>query len=138
MSADGAQIGAVGGDDLFPDLTRRIIGAAFEVHNELGPGFLEKVYENALVMELRRAEIDVTAQAAIPVTYKGTQVGMYYADLLVDGKVIVEIKAADTLTAVHEAQLLHYLKATGIELGLLLNFATRKVQIRRMARSNPK
>lgn len=136
MNADDTQIDRTAGrTDLYPELTKRIIGAAYEVHNVLGSGFLEKVYETALLLELGGLGLVVESQAAIPVTYKGQSVGLYYADLLVDGKVIVEIKTVESLTLVHEAQLLHYLKATGIELGLLLNFAAERVQIRRLARS---
>lgn len=121
--------------DLYPELTEKVIGAAFEVHRELGSGFLEKVYENALLNEVRSRGLIAESQSPIPVRYKGHHVGMYYADLLVDGKIIIEIKTADAISGVHEAQLLHYLKATGIELGLLLNFATPRLQIRRLARS---
>lgn len=121
--------------DIYPDLSRTIIGAAYEVHNELGRGFLEKVYENALAQELRAQGLDVEAQAPIPVEYKGESIGLYYADLFVDGKIIVEVKTVETLSVVHESQLLHYLKATGVQLGLLLNFATDRVQIRRRART---
>lgn len=121
--------------DVYPELTRKIIGAAFEVHNQLGRGFLEKVYENALLVELGSRLIEVESQAAIPVAYKGQSVGLYFADLLVEGKVIVEVKAVESLTAVHESQLLHYLKATGIRIGLLLNFATDRVQIKRLVRT---
>jgi GxxExxY protein len=139
MDADGTQMeaglrGAVSGD-IFPELSRKIIGAAFAVHNELGPGFLEKVYENALLHELTQAGIAVEPQAEIPVEYKGHRVGLYYADLLVAHKVICEIKTVESLTPIHEAQLLHYLKATGVELGLLINFAKARVQLRRLVKS---
>ncbi len=116
-------------------LTQRIIGAAFEVHRELGAGFLEKVYETALIRELQAQEIRAEPQAAIPVHYKGSPLGTYYADLLVEGSVICEIKAAEALDGAHEAQLLHYLKATGISVGLLLNFGRPSLQIKRMVRS---
>ena len=117
----------------YPDseLTQSIIGAAFEVHNILGAGFLEKVYRNALTKELRLQGHQVEAEAKIPVYYKGELVGDYYADILVSGRVIVELKALSKLTNEHEAQLLNYLKATGHRIGLLLNFGTRKVQIKR-------
>ena len=121
--------------DIHAELTEKIIGAAFAVQRELGCGFLEKVYENALVLELRTVGLIVTPQAPIAVKYKGVPVGTYFPDILVECKVVVEIKAVDALAPIHEAQILHYLKATGIELGLLLNFATPRVQIRRFANS---
>lgn len=117
----------------YPDaeLTRSIIGAAFEVHNILGAGFLEKVYRNALVKELRLRGIQVQAEVQIPVYYKDELVGDYYADILVDGRIILELKALSALTSEHEAQLLNYLKATGYKMGLLLNFGAKQVQIKR-------
>jgi len=118
------------------ELTQKIIGCAYEVHRELGPGFLEKVYETALSHELRGAGLKCEVQTAIPVRYKGIPVGDYFADLLVEGVVIVELKAAQALDPTHEAQLLHYLKATGVEVGLLLNFGRRSVQVKRMVRTN--
>jgi GxxExxY protein len=117
----------------YPDkeLTQNIIGAAYEVHNVLGRGFLEKVYQNALAEELRlrgyRAEIEVK----IPVYYKDVLVGDYYADILVENRIVLELKALSELTSQHEAQLLNYLKATGFKVGLLLNFGSQRVQIRR-------
>jgi len=114
------------------DLTRSVIGAAMEVHSELGPGFLEKVYETALLSELAARGVRAASQAEIAVQYKGQSAGLYYADLLVDGKVLCEIKAADNLSPAHEAQLIHYLKATGLKVGLLLNFGTKRLQVKRM------
>ncbi len=114
------------------ELTRKVIGAAYEVHNELGWGFLEKVYENALRLELETKGLGVEQQAEIPVTYREESVGVYYADLLVNRLVICELKSAKDLTSAHEAQLLHYLKATGIKVGLLLNFGPERVDVKRM------
>ena len=114
-------------------ITEKIIGAAFIVQRELGCGFLEKVYENALVLDLRAPGLRAAPQAPIPVKYKGTAVGVYFPDILVEDKVVVEIKAVDALAPIHSAQILHYLKATGIEQGLLLNFATPRVQVKRFA-----
>lgn len=114
------------------ELTERIIGAFYSVYNTLGYGFLEKVYQNALVMELRTLGFSVCPQASIKVMYCGTEVGNYFADILVESRVLVEIKAAPSLLREHEAQLLNYLKATSIEVGLLLNFGP-KAQIKRMA-----
>ena len=113
-------------------LTRVIIGAAFAVHNELGWGFLEKVYENALRLELEAIGLAVEQQAEIPVMYREESVGVYYADLLVNQLVICELKSAKGLTNADEAQLLHYLKATGIKVGLLLNFGPERVDTKRM------
>ncbi len=103
-------------------LTKNIINTFFDVYNELGYGFLEKVYQNALFLELRQRGFSVEAQKQIHVYYKGHQVGEYYADIIVNNTVILELKAAETLVKEHEWQLLNYLKATDIEVGLLLNF----------------
>lgn len=106
-------------------VTEQIIKAFYHVYNELGHGFLEKVYENAMVIQLRKQGLVVRQQAPIKVYFDGQIVGVYFADLLVDNKVIVEIKVAEALCEEHEAQLLHYLKATEIDVGLLLNFGPR-------------
>jgi GxxExxY protein len=114
------------------ELTHAVIGAAMAVHADLGHGFLEKVYGNALAVELRLRAVTFEEQVPIPVTYKGQNVGTYFADMIVDGSVLCELKALDALTSVHESQVLHYLKATGIKIGLLLNFGTQKLQIKRL------
>lgn len=114
------------------ELTREIIAAAYEVHRELGWGFLEKVYENALVMELTCRGLKVRPQAEIEVHYKGDTAGVYYADLLVNNAVICEIKAIEAINTAHQAQLLNYLKATGVKVGLLLNFGRKRVDVKRM------
>ena len=135
MSADKTQITDLVKDEVnYPHLetTRAIIGAAYEVHRELGPGFLEKVYETALVQELNNRGVAARAQAEIAVSYKGQPVGAYFADLVVDDAVICEVKAINSLAPEHEAQLLNYLKATGIKVGLLLNFGARRLQVKRM------
>jgi GxxExxY protein len=103
-------------------VTRRIIGAAIEVHRALGPGFLESVYEEALCVELEERGIPFVKQAPISISYKGRDVGEGRLDLLVEDCVIVELKAVDHLTPIHAAQLLSYLRATGITVGLLINF----------------
>lgn len=113
------------------EITQSIIGAAFEVHNTLGHGFLEKVYQNALIKELRLRGHQAEADVRITVTYKDEIVGDYIADVLVDNSVILELKALNQLTGEHEAQLLNYLKATGQKIGLLLNFGVRRVQVKR-------
>ncbi len=107
------------------ELTQKIIAAFFRVYNTLGYGFLEKVYENAMVVELRSNGVDVKAQHPITVLYDGVQVGCYYADLFVEEQVIVELKAAEQICEEHEFQLVNYLKATNKEIGLLLNFGVR-------------
>ena len=106
-------------------LTKQIIQAFYTVYNALGYGFLEKVYENALAVELREMGLTVVQQAEIKVYYAGVLVGKYYADLLVADAVIVEIKAVKEFLKAHEAQLLNYLKATPYEVGLLLNFGPK-------------
>ncbi len=117
------------------DLTEKIIGIFYEVYNKLGYGFLEKVYENAVMIELRQADISAKAQMPISVMYGNETIGEYTADILVENKVIVEIKAVKALMAEHEAQLLNYLKATEIEVGLLINFGP-KSEIRRRVFDN--
>jgi GxxExxY protein len=117
------------------ELTERIIGIFYKVFNALGYGFLEKVYENAMIIELERERVPFISQAPIKVSYEGKVVGEYFADMLVDGKVIVEIKASNGLAREHEAQLLNYLKATKIEVGLLLNFGP-KPQVKRKVFDN--
>lgn len=112
------------------EVTDRIIKAFYKVYNSLGYGFLEKVYENSLLLELKSQSLNVLAQAPIRVLYEGQLVGQYTADLLVEDKVIVEIKAVKMLVAEHEAQLLNYLKATTVEVGLLLNFGP-KAEVKR-------
>lgn len=107
------------------DLTDRIIGAFYAVYNELGHGFLENVYENALVIALRETGLAVEHQASLTVRYRTHVVGDFKADLLVEGKIIVELKAVAQLIPAHEAQLVNYLKASGLHVGLLLNFGSR-------------
>ena len=117
------------------DITELIIKAFYTVYNTLGYGFLEKVYRNALAIELRKLGLDVIPEARITVHYDGEVVGEYFADLLVAGTVIVELKAVKRLLPEHEAQLLNYLKATPYEVGLLLNFGP-KPEIKRKAFDN--
>lgn len=119
------------------DITYAINGAIFEVNSILGPGFLEKVYENALLIELKRRGLKVKNQVPISVSYKGEVVGAYTADLLVEENVIVELKTVENLDKVHEAQLLNYLKATGLHVGLLVNFKRKKADIKRMVLDLP-
>jgi len=116
---------------IYEELSFQLMSAVFEVHNVLGSGFLEKVYENALVEEFGMRDIPVETQKQIAVSYKGSNVGSYYADMLVDGKIIIELKAVEKLTRLHEAQLLNYLKATGIKLGYLINMGGKSVEYKR-------
>lgn len=113
-------------------LTQRIIGGAFTVYNALGYGFLEKVYENALVHELRKDGLHVAQQKPFPVFYDGINVGDYVADMLVGDSLIVELKSAKAIDDSHIAQCLNYLKAARLRHGLLLNFGPQRVEIRRL------
>ncbi len=117
---------------LHKEITSDIIGAAFEVQKELGYGFLEKVYENAMIVELLARGRKIEQQVPIDVVYKGERIGHYVADLMVAGVVLVELKTGKVLIPRHEAQLLHYLKATGIKVGLLVNFGREKCEFKRM------
>ena len=119
------------------DITYEINGAVFEVQKVLGPGFLEKVYENALLTELKQRGLKVESQVPIKVHYKENIVGEYIADLLVEEKVIVELKTSEKIEKTHEAQLLNYLKATGVQVGLLINFKHQKADIKRMVLDLP-
>jgi len=113
-------------------LTEKIIACAYAVSNELGIGFVEKVYENALVHEMRKAGLNVRQQYPITVEYDGVVVGNFFADVLVNERVLLELKAVSELNDIHLAQALNYLRATGLETCLLMNFATKRVQIRRL------
>ena len=121
------------------ELTEKIIGCAYEVHKVLGSGFVEKVYENAFACELRTNCLLVECQKPIVVRYKGWVVGEYVADIVVENVIIIELKAIEQIVDVHEVQLKNYLKATGLEVGLLINFG-KSVEIRRkyVARTNMK
>jgi len=110
---------------LHADLTERIIRCFYNVFDNLGHGFLESVYEQALVYELEEAGFKIERQKDISVLYKGKKCGLFKADLVVDDKVIIELKAGKALSSVHEAQLLNYLKATKLKLGLLVNFGSK-------------
>ena len=113
-------------------LTHKIIGCAYTVSNVLGNGFLEKVYENALAYELRKAGLKVAQQHAVQVFYEGVVVGDYVADLIVEEEILIELKAVKALDDVHLAQRLNYLKATGLKLCLLLNFGTPRIEVKRI------
>ena len=113
-------------------ISEKIIGCVFKVSNTLGAGFLEKVYQNALIIELLECGLYVEKEKPITIYYKDKIVGEYYADILVNKQIIIETKAIAALNEIHQAQLLNYLKATNLHLGLLINFGTPKVQIKRM------
>jgi len=117
------------------DLTEKIIGTFYDVYNELGSGFLESVYENSLAIALRAKGYEIRQQIAIPVFFRGTQVGIFEADILVNSCVFLELKAVRTIDPAHVAQLMNYLKATEIEVGLVLNFGS-KPEFKRLAFSN--
>jgi GxxExxY protein len=119
----------------YAELTERIIGIFYDVYNELGYGFLESVYEESLVIALREGSFGVERQLAIPVWFRGHEVGRFRGDIVVEGSVLLELKSTRTLESAHEAQLLHYLKSTDIEVGLLLNFGARP-QFRRLLFDN--
>jgi GxxExxY protein len=119
------------------EITYEINGAVFEINRVLGSGFLEKVYQNALMVELKSRGLKAESQVPIKVLYKDDVVGEYIADILVEEKVIVELKTVESLGKIHEAQLLNYLKATGIQLGLLVNFTHPKAEIKRMVLDLP-
>ena len=114
------------------ELTQQIIGVFYSVYNVLGYGFLEKVYENSMALRLRSAGLSVSQQEPIRVYFDGEVVGEYFADLVVERQVIVELKAAAALEDAHEAQLLNYLKATRYEVGLLLNFGPKAQVVRKI------
>jgi GxxExxY protein len=117
---------------LYKELTFAVIGAAMEVHKILGPGFLEAVYQAALARELTLRSIPFEQQVRLPVTYKDVLIGEYIADFVIDGKLILEIKAASQLNANHQAQAMHYLAATGYRLALLINFSAGSLEHRRV------
>jgi GxxExxY protein len=113
------------------ELTYQINGAIFEVNRVLGAGFLEKVYEKALLIELSERGLNAKSQVPVIVKYKDKTVGDYFADMVVENSIILELKAVDKLQKIYEAQLLNYLKATGYKIGLLVNFTHPKAEIKR-------
>ena len=121
-------------------LIRNIIGAVIDVHRELGPGYLEKVYEQAMALELRHRGLAYATQVPIVVYYKGEKIHGQVLDMIVEGKVILELKSVETLLPIHEAQILSYLKSTGLPAGLLINFKERFVKngIKRFIQSKPR
>lgn len=118
---------------LYRELTYKLIGLAMQVHKTLGHGFLEKVYENAMMVLLRKESLEATQQANISVFFEGEAIGNYCADILVENKVILEPKAAESITDAHRAQTLNYLKATGLKVALILNFGKTRLEHERLA-----
>jgi len=123
---------------LHSDITEQILKAYFKVYNKLGYGFLEKVYENAMMIELKRLDLLCEKQKSLNVSYDGLIIGEYYADIIVNECVIIELKAAENLCAEHECQLVNYLKALEIEVGILLNFGKRPEFKRRVLTADTK
>ena len=119
---------------VYEELTQKIIGCAFKVHKVLGSGYLEKVYENALCLELAKQQLAAQQQVPLTVYYEGQSVGDFIADIVVESCVIVEIKAIRMLNQQHEAQVVNYLTTTGLEIGLLINFGSSSVEIKRKYR----
>ena len=117
----------------FNTLTEQVIGAAITVHKELGPGFTERIYSEALQVELRTRQISFTTEQLIRVQYRGQVLGQHRLDLMIGEKLVVELKAVYAINRFHVAQMLSYLKASGKNLGLILNFARNRVEIRRIA-----
>ncbi len=120
---------------LYEDLTGDILQACFEVSNELGAGFLESVYQNAMLIALRQKGLKAQPQYPLSVCFRGEVVGNFYADIFVEDKVILEIKAVSSLTSEHMAQVINYLKATSVEVGLLVNFGRPKLEYKRLERN---
>jgi len=119
---------------LHKEVTGRILEACFEVSNELGAGFLESVYQNALLIALQQKGLQAQPQFPLAVSFRGRVVGQFYADILVEDKVILELKAVTALSPAHQAQVINYVKATGIAVGLLVNFGRPKIEYRRLHR----
>lgn len=117
---------------LYKDLTNKIFESAFKVHNTLGCGLLEKLYENALKVELKYNNINVESQKKYNVYYRNKNIGLYYTDLVVNNKVIVEIKTVEKISEIHQAQLLNYLRISKLKVGLIFNFSKPKLQYKRM------
>jgi GxxExxY protein len=125
MTANGTNI-------VYPDLSYKIMGAIFEVHKEPGPGFLKAVYEKALVEELASRDLHVETQKMIDLAYKGRKIGVHRLDLVVEDKVVIELKAVERFSLYHKAQLTSYLKASGYKLGILVKFSREKIEYRRV------
>lgn len=119
-------------DLIYPELSYKVVGAAMEVHRELGPGFLEKVYENSMIVVFERDQVPAVQQYPIPVFFQGNKVGNYIADIVVADKIIVELKTVNSITDVHVAQVMNYLKATGKRLCIIINFKGQSLEYKRI------
>ena len=119
----------------YSDITQKIIGAALKVHSALGNGYLEVIYQRAMVIEMRKQNLSFEREVEVPIFYDGEHIGTRRVDFIVEGKVIVEIKATTQLQDVHLAQAINYLEAYGSEIGLLLNFGAKSLQIKRLIKS---
>lgn len=117
---------------LYSALTEVILGSCFDVMNELGVGFLESVYKNALFIAIKEKGLKIEAEKRFEVIFRGRKVGLYVADLIIEEKVIIELKCCESLLGEHQAQLINYLKVSGILVGLLVNFGKRKVEYKRL------
>ncbi len=117
---------------IYKDLSYKIVGLAMKVHGELGCGFLEKVYENALMLMFKKEKIEAEQQAPIRVMFQEQIIGEYYADILVEGKIIPEVKAVDQIIGVHVSQVINYLKATGLKLGMIVNYGRDSFEYKRV------
>ena len=117
---------------IYPELSYKIMKAIFEVHGSLGPGFVESIYEKALIEEFQRQGFKVETQKVIPVIYKGKKIGTHRLDIVVENKIVIELKTVESFAPYHKRQLISYLKAGGYKLGILVNFSKSKVQYRRV------
>ena len=117
---------------LHKDLSYKIVGLAMQIHSELGFGFLEKVYENSMMVLFRRENIMAKQQAPVSVSFEGEIVGDYYADILIEDKIILELKAIEKITDAHKAQALNYLKASGLKLAIIINFGKQRLEYERI------
>ena len=123
---------AINNKYLYSDLTDKVIKAALKVHKQLGPGFIEKLYQRALEIELTKYQLQVEREKLLKLTYEGINIGSDKVDFEIGGKVLVELKAVSELSDIHKAQMISYLKASGLRIGLLINFAQIKLQIKRI------
>lgn len=123
---------------LHEELTSKVLEACFEVSNELGSGFLESVYENALLIALKEKDICAKSQVPLEVLFRGEVVGKFVADILVNQKVLIELKSVKNLLPEHQAQVINYLNGTGLDVGLLINFGNPKIEYKRLFRGNNK
>ncbi len=132
MTANGTNMRTNDKNIVYPDLSYQIMGAIFEVHKKLGPGFLESVYQKALIEELSERGMNVETEKVVDLTYKEKRIGIHRLDLVVGNKVVVELKTVEGFSIHHKAQLTSYLKASGYKLGILVNFSKAKVEYRRV------